>query len=140
MIGLDLRTIIFMSGILALLLSVVLLFLSFSNPKSIKGLALWAAAPAFSFAAALLLSWRGQIPDAASIVGANVLMLTGVVLFYWGTQRFFGLAPSYRRWLGVIVATIPFLVWYGLLEPSFTARVMLMTGLWFCLTCLQFRL
>jgi len=137
MIGLDLRTIIFMSGILALLLSVVLLFLSFSNPKSITGLTLWAAAPAFSFAAALLLSWRGQIPDAASIVGANVLMLTGVVLFYWGTQRFFGLAPSYRRWLGVIVATIPFLVWYGLLEPSFTARVMLMTGLWFGLTCLM---
>lgn len=137
MIGLDLRTIIFMSGILALLLSVVLLFLSFSNPKSITGLTLWGAAPAFAFASALLLSWRGQIPDVASIVGANVLMLTSVVLFYWGTQRFFGLAPSYKRWLGVIVATIPFMVWYGLLEPSFTARIMLMTGLWFCLTCLM---
>lgn len=136
MIGLDLRTIIIMSGILALMLSVVLLFLRFSNPKSIQGLTLWALAPAFVFVATLLLGARGQIPDAVSIVGANVLLLTSVVFFYWGTQRFFGLAPSYRLWTAVLVATIPFLLWSGLIEPNFTARVMLMTGLWFCLTCL----
>ena len=137
MIGLDLRTIIIMSGIQALLLAVVLLFLRFSNPKSIQGLTLWATAPVFAFVATVLLGRRGQIPDAVSIVGANVLLLTGVVFFYWGTQRFFGLAPSYKRWLGVIVATVPVLVWYGLLEPSFPARVMLMSGLWFCVTCLM---
>jgi len=137
MIGLDLRTIIIMSGVLALLLSVVLLFLRFSNPKSIQGLTLWAVAPAFVFVATLLLGWRGQMPDPVSTIGANVLLLTSVVFFYWGTRRFFGLDPFYRRWLGVIAATIPLLLWYGVFEPSFTARVMLVTGLWFCLTCLM---
>jgi diguanylate cyclase (GGDEF)-like protein len=137
MIGLDLRTIIIMSGVLALLLSVVLLFLRFSNPKSIQGLTLWAVAPAFVFVATLLLGWRGQMPDPVSTIVANVLLLTSVVFFYWGTRRFFGLDPFYRRWLGVIAAIIPLLLWYGVFEPSFTARVMLVTGLWFCLTCLM---
>jgi diguanylate cyclase (GGDEF)-like protein len=137
MMGLDLRTIVIMSGFLGLLLSVVLLFLRFSNPQSIQGLTLWAVAPALAFVATLLLGMRGQIPDAVSIIGANVLLLTGVLFFYWGTQRFFRLAPSYRRWAGVIVVTMPFLVWFGLIETSFTARVMMMSGVWFCLTCLM---
>lgn len=76
MIGLDLRTVIIISGLLALMLSVVLLFLRFSDPKSI--------------------------------------------------QRFFGSEPSYRPWTAVVVATIPFLLWSGLIEPNFTARVLLL--------------
>lgn len=130
MIGLDLRTIIIMSGVLGLLLSVVMLSLRLSYPPSIKGLALWAAGPAFTFAATLLLGWRGQIPDAVSIIGANVLLLTGVSLFYLGTQRFFGLAASYRRWLGLVVATVPFLAWFSLVQPSFSARVLMVTAIW----------
>jgi diguanylate cyclase (GGDEF)-like protein len=137
MAGLDLRTIIFMSGILGLLLSVVLLFLRFCYPQPIKGLTLWAAAPAMAFVASMLLGARGQIPDVISIICANVLLLTSVALFYWGTQRFFGLAPSYRRWSLVIVATIPFMLWFGLIKPNFSARVMFMTGLWFYMACLM---
>lgn len=130
MIGLDLRTIIIMSGVLGLLLSVVLLFLRLSYPSSIKGLAFWAAGPALSFAAALLMGWRGHIPDSVSIIGANVGLLTGVAFFYFGTQRFFGQAASWKRWLGVIAVTVPFLAWFGLVHPSFTARVLLVTAIW----------
>jgi len=130
MIELDLRTIILMTGILGLLLSMVLLFLRLSYPPSIKGLTLWAAGPALSFAATVLLGWRGVIPDWVSIVGANVLLLMGVAFYYFGTQRFFGVAVSWRRWLGVILAAVPLLVWAGLIQPNFTARVLLVTALW----------
>jgi diguanylate cyclase (GGDEF)-like protein len=137
MIGLDLRTIIFISSVLGLQLSVVLLFLRLSYPPTIKGLTLWAAGPALASVAAWLLASRGQIPDAVSIVGANVLLLCGVFFFFWGTQRFFGLAPTYKRWTAVLVAMIPFLLWFGLIEPNFTARVMGMTAIWFCITSLM---
>jgi type IV secretory pathway TrbD component len=61
MISLDLRSIIIMNSILGLLVAVVLLFLRLSYPKSIKGLALWAAAPALVSVASLLLGLRGEI-------------------------------------------------------------------------------
>jgi diguanylate cyclase (GGDEF)-like protein len=136
MIGLDLRSIIILCSVMALLLSTVLLFLRFSYPKSVKGLALWAAAPAVVFVSALLAGLRGQIPDAFSIIAANVLLLTSLALFYFGTQQFFGFAPSYRRWLGVIVATVPVLAWFTLIQPSFTARVLLVTAVLLAMNCM----
>ena len=88
MMTLDLRSIIIMTGVLGLLFSVVFLFLRVSYPKSIRGLGFWAAAPALQCAAALLLGLRDVIPDLLSIVFANLMLLTGVAFFYFGTQRF----------------------------------------------------
>jgi len=130
MMGLDLRSIILMSGIMGLLLSVVMLFLRLSYPKSIRGLGWWAAAPVVSFVSALLFAMRGQIPDAVSVVAANFLLLTGVAMFYFGTRHFFGLAPAYLSRMGLILAALPVLAWYTLAEPSFTARVLIVSLLW----------
>ena len=130
MMGLDLRSIILMSGIMGLLLSVVMLFLRLSYPKSIRGLGWWAAAPVVSFVSTLLFSTRGQIPDVVSVVAANFLLLTGVAMFYFGTRHFFGLAPAYLSRMGLILAALPVLAWYTLADPSFTARVLIVSLLW----------
>jgi len=127
---LDLRSIILMGGIISLLLSVVLLSLRLSYPKFIRGLGWWAAAPAITFVAALLFAARGQIPDLVSVVAANGLLLTGVAMFYFGARHFFGLAPAYRSRMGLILAILPALTWYTLVEPSFTARVLIVSLLW----------
>lgn len=127
---LDLRSIILLSGIMGLLLSVVLLFLRLSYPKSIRGLGWWAAAPTASFVSTLLFAGRGQIPDLVSVVAANGLLLTGVAMFDFGARHFFGLAPAYRSRMGLILAILPVLTWYTLVEPSFTARVLIVSLLW----------
>jgi diguanylate cyclase (GGDEF)-like protein len=128
MISLDLRSVIILCSILAVLFSVVLLFLRLSYPRSIRGLGMWAAAPAAVSLSALLAGLRGQIPDMYSVVGANLLLLTGLAFFYFGTQQFFAKAASYGRWLSVIAGTAPALAWFTLVEPSFTARVLLVTA------------
>jgi len=130
MMGLDLRSVILMSGIMGVLLSVVMLFLRQSYPKSIRGLGFWAAAPVITFLSTLLLGARGDIPALYSIVGANLVLLTGVSLFHFGIQHFYGLKPSYGLWLGIIGATIPPLVWFSQFQPDFNARVMLVCSVW----------
>lgn len=130
MMGLDLRSIILMSGIIGLLLSVVMLFLRLSYPKSIQGLGWWAAAPAVSFVSTLLFAARGQIPDLLSVIAANGLLLTGIAMFYFGVRHFFGLAPAYLSRMGLILAILPLLAWYTLVEPSFTARVLIVSLVW----------
>lgn len=130
MMGLDPRSIILLSGVMGLLLAVVLLFLRLSYPKSIRGLGWWAAAPAVSFVSTLLFAARGQIPDLVSVVAANGLLLTGIAMFYFGARHFFGLAPAYRSRMGLILVVLPVLAWYTLVEPSFTARILIVSLLW----------
>jgi diguanylate cyclase (GGDEF)-like protein len=130
MFELDLRSITVMSGALALMVSVVLMFLRLSYPKSIRGLGLWSAAPALWCVASLFMSWRGLIPDELSVIAGNLLLLVGEACFYFGTQRFFGLNPLYKRWLGVLLVFTPLLIWFTWGQPSFTARTVLVTLVW----------
>ena len=130
MLNLDLRTIVVISGILALLLAVVMLLLRLSYPRSIKGLGYWVLAPLLVGLATFLLAARGRIPDLPSVVGANLSLLVGVLLFHFGTQRFFDLKPSYRLWVPVMLAVLPLLVWFSVIRPDFNARVMLVCMLW----------
>ncbi len=133
MLNLDLRTIILMSGILAVLLSVVMVFVRLSYPSSLRGLGYWAVAPMLVSAATFLFGARGQIPDVISVLGANVLLLAGVLMFHFGSQLFFDLRPTYRFWLLVLGAALLPLVWFTLIRPDFNARVQLVALLWACI-------
>ncbi len=130
MMGLDLRSVILMSGLLGVMLSVVMLFLRLSYPRTIRGLGLWSVAGLLSFSSTFLFGGRGVLPDLLSIVGANLLLLAGVAMFHFGLQRFFGLALSWRRWAGVLLLLAPTLAWYTLNEPDFNTRVVLVNAVW----------
>lgn len=125
MLNLDPRSIILLAGIMALLMSVVLFFLRRNYPPSIKGLTEWAAAPALIFISTLLLGARGIIPDFLSVVIGNLVLLIGITVLYFGTQRFFGVAPSVRFWSGAILAGAAVLVWTHVV-PHYGNRVMMM--------------
>lgn len=130
MLNLDLRTIIFMSGILAMLLSLVMLLVRLSYPRTLKGLGYWILAPLLVAASTFLFGLRGQIPDLLSIVGANVLLVEGILLIHFGSQLFFGLRPGYRIWYPLLALLLPVLVWFTLYEPNFNARVQLVCLSW----------
>jgi len=130
MLNLDLRTIILMSGILAILLAVVMLFVRLNHPKTLKGLGSWAVAPVLVSAATFLFGARGAIPDFISVLGANVLLLAGVLLFHFGSRQFFDLQPGYRFWLPIMLAALPPLVWFSVIQPDFNLRVQLVCFLW----------
>ncbi|WP_310450701.1 GGDEF domain-containing protein [Sulfuritalea sp.] len=125
MLNLDPRSIILLGGIMSMLMSVVLYFLRRNYPPSIGGLTEWATAPALIFVSTLLLGARGMIPDFLSVIVGNVILLVGLALLYFGSQRFFGLPPSLRLWGAVILAAAAVLVWTRV-ETHYGNRVLMM--------------
>lgn len=129
MFNLDVRSVILVSGALSLLMATVLYFLRRSFPSSIRGLGEWAAAPAIIFVATLLFGARGAIHDLFSVVLANLLLLGGSMLMYFGSQRFFNLAPSIRPWSALILLALLPLTWFALVQPHYGVRVAMVGGL-----------
>jgi diguanylate cyclase (GGDEF)-like protein len=130
MLSLDLRSLIIMSGIMSLMMAVVLAFMRMGYPRSIRGLGLWAGAPALVALSTLMFAGRGALPDAISILGANLMLLSGIALYYFGAERFYGRPISWRLWGGVLLALVPLLGWYTLVEPDYNVRVLLVSLTW----------
>ena len=129
MLGLDVRSVILIAGIMSLLMAVVLFFLRRNYPPSIKGLREWATAPVILFLATLLFGARGAIPDFFSIVIGNLFLLSGAVLLYFGSQQFLGFKPSVKFWAGVILLALTPLFWFSLVEPHYGIRIGITSGL-----------
>jgi diguanylate cyclase (GGDEF)-like protein len=138
--NLDPRTIILLAGTMGALMAVVLYFLRRNFPPTIKGLTEWSAAAAIIFVATALIGTRGTIPLFFSVVVANLSLLGGLSLLYFGSQRFFGLRPSVRLWGSLILATAPLLVWYTHVEPHYAMRVIIMAVFMVLLTLTHARL
>ncbi len=129
MLNLDPRTIYLLAGFMGGLMSVVLFFLRRSFPPTIKGLTEWTAAPAIMFVSILLLGARDAIPNFFSVVVANLALLAGLALLYFGSQRFLGRPRSVRLWSGLILAAAPVLVWYSQIEPHYGKRLLVVSFL-----------
>lgn len=122
------------------MMSLVLFFLRRNYPTSIQGLAEWSAAPFILFVSTLLAGGRGVLPDAVSIVLANMLLITGLYLFYRGTQRFHGQPPDLRLGIALVVFAGAWATWFGLVAPNYRARLLMINPLLALLFLLQVRL
>lgn len=140
MFSLDVRSVILISGILSLLMAMVLFFLRRSFPPSIRGLGEWVAATAVIFVATVLFGARGAIPDVFSVVLANLLLLGGTLLMYFGSQRFFNQSPSYRLWSTLLLLALPALTWFALVQPHYGVRVAVVGALMSLLSLFHARL
>ncbi|MCX7148172.1 MAG: GGDEF domain-containing protein [Rhodocyclales bacterium] len=137
--SIDPRTVILLAGIMGGLMSVVLFFMRRNYPPTIRGLGEWASASALIFVSTMLLGARDAIPDLFSVVAGNMLLLAGLALFHVGSQRFFGQPPWTRPWAGLILASLPAMVWYTNVEPHYGIRVLLMSLIMILLTAAHAR-
>ncbi|MBN8475468.1 GGDEF domain-containing protein [Sulfuritalea sp.] len=132
--SIDPRTVILLAGVMGGMMSLVLFFMRRNYPTAIAGLGEWAAAAGLIFVSTLLLGARGAISDLLSVVGGNTLLLAGLALFHIGSQRFIGLRPWKRIWAGLILSSLPVMLWYTLVEPHYGVRVFTMSLLMAVLT------
>jgi diguanylate cyclase (GGDEF)-like protein len=126
-VSIDPRTVVLLAGIMGGMMAMVLLFMRRNYPANIRGLGEWATASALIFVSTLLLGARNLIPDLFSVVAGNLLLLTGLALFHVGSQNFLGRPPSTRLWAGLILASLPLLLWYTHVEPHYGIRVLTMS-------------
>ncbi len=125
----DPRTIIVMASVMSLMMGGVMFFLRRIYPLNIHGLLHWAIAPLTCCISTALFAARGLIPDLISSAGSNMILLSGAALFYWGSQRFHDIAPSYRFWVAVLAACAPAFVWFIAVDPQYEVRVVLFTAI-----------
>jgi diguanylate cyclase (GGDEF)-like protein len=92
----DLRTILLMSSVMPGLTALVMFSMGRSFPKNIRGVGNWACGALLISVAAILLALRGGIPDWLSIMGGNCGLILSTGLWLVGSERFFGLPPSWR--------------------------------------------
>lgn len=119
MLNIDLRSVVILAAIMAMLMAGIVFLLRRSFPSSIKGLSAWAQGCALACVAALLIAARGVLPDFVSMVGANLLLLVGLLFMHAGLQRVLGLLVKLAPWLWMLAVSAPILVWLVLIEPNY---------------------
>ncbi|SAK51732.1 diguanylate cyclase [Caballeronia hypogeia] len=92
----DLRTILLMSAVMPGLVALVMSSMRRNFPRNIRGVGLWALGALLESLAVIVLSLRGSVPDWLSIIAGNVFLIGGIGIWLAGSQRFYGLRPSWR--------------------------------------------
>jgi len=96
---LEMKTVVFTYVVINAVISFILFLLFKQNRKRYAGISFWLADYVLQTAGQMLIFMRGIIPDFISMVISNTLIISGILLFYLGLRRFFGVrgrqAPYY---------------------------------------------
>ncbi|MCP3018368.1 GGDEF domain-containing protein [Cupriavidus basilensis] len=128
MLNLDLRSMTAMTGMINIALGFVLLAFRRAYPASIKGLLPWALAPLLCALSTAFYAMDGHWPAVLVALGGNALLLSGCALFYFGSQRFYGVPCTWKRWLALGIGCLAGITWFLLVHPDYRIRVLLLTA------------
>jgi diguanylate cyclase (GGDEF)-like protein len=129
MTGIDPRTVFLLVGVLSGFMAMILYALRRTYPPTIQGLGEWAMAFVLVSVASLLGMGMGRLHSLLSMNLPRLLLPAGLLIAYVGTQRFFGAAPRYRRWIVAITMAMALHLLFTYGYPSFIARQSVATAL-----------
>ncbi len=125
---LDIRTLAFVSGIIALVLSLCLFFI-YATRKTYPGFRQWTIAALFNFAGMLLISLRGVIPDFFTIVAANTFIAVYFIFILLGLIDFAEVKDSLRIYFSLLAFTFLMFIYFTYYSPSVNARIAVISGI-----------
>jgi len=134
---LDMRTVIFSYVISNAICAAVMTFLWLQNRKQIVGVGFWVADFLMQFAAVLLIALRGMVPDFASMVVSNSLVIGGTILLYIGLERYSGKpGPQIQNYI-MLALFFSVQSYFSLAQPNMSVRnINISLGLLFiCAQC-----
>jgi len=118
-----------LSGLLALLMSLVLIFMRRSYPRHLRqGLGLLASAPLLWCGSTVLFGLRGHLPELFTVVLANEILMGGVLAYHVGNQLFFTGQARWKGWTLAVLACLPLMIWFTWVIPSYDVRLALFTS------------
>jgi diguanylate cyclase (GGDEF)-like protein len=125
---LDIRTLLAMVGAVGLVNAAAWLRWSRRHAE-FSGLAFFAGANAALAFGMYLVSMRGELPELATTVMANLVTLCGLLLNHEGLRRFAGKPwPAWRSPLWLLLPLGAGSAWYTVVDPSVHARILVFTG------------
>jgi signal transduction histidine kinase len=125
-VELDIRTLAFIAMLSSIVQAVAFCSLSLVSGRG-RGTAIWAAGGIASAVGFVLLGYRAVIPDFASIVVANTLIVVAHACYFQGLQIYTKRKPNY--WLsGTIVSIQAMLfVYFSAIAPDVNARIIVLS-------------
>ncbi len=118
---LDMRTLIFVSGITSLILFACMFYIR-RKQKTYDGFLHWVFAALSNAVGMLLLSQRDILPDFFSVIVGNALLLFSIVLINTGLSRFSGTRPAYNFYAGSMILFISLYLYLTYSMPSLSYR------------------
>lgn len=122
MIFLDMRTIIFSYVLTNIVCLFVIILLWLQTRKRFTGNAFWVFDFFFQTLALVLIVLRGSIPDWASMVVANILVMIGALLGYVGLLRFAGKKSGQIHNYIILTLLLMVHVYFSLVQPDLAIR------------------
>lgn len=126
--SLDVRTLSFVISIIGLVLCFCMLYV-FATRKTYGGFMHWTAASILLGGAMGLVSYRNILPDFASILVANLLIVAGIGLVARGLELFTGKKPN--NWLFISISAVAVVVFpcFTFYAPSVNARIISLSAI-----------
>ncbi len=121
-LNIDIRTVLLSYIISNAICLVVMVALWRQHGRQSPGLGFWLADYAMHFAAVLLITLRGVIPDFTSIIVANALEMGGLIFLYIGLERYLGARSSQVHNAVLYVVFISIHTFFTFVQPSLQAR------------------
>jgi PAS domain S-box-containing protein len=118
----DMKTVIFSYAISNAICVIVIASLWIYNRRRFMGLGFWLVDFAMQFAAVILASLRGYLPDLLSMTLSNTLAIGGTILLFIGLERFVGKRGTQIHNVVLLAIFISAHAWFTVIHPSLDAR------------------
>jgi diguanylate cyclase (GGDEF)-like protein len=125
--SLDIKTIIFLTAISALVMSVTM-FVTAANYPQIKGIRRWAIACGLQGVGWGLLGMRGELHEVFSVFAANILIVSSAAIFYLAIASFKELDSHNFAFSGFLLVFLLIFTFFTFYQPNFAARSMITAG------------
>ena len=119
---LDMRTVVFSSVIINIICTLLVVSLWQQSRIRFAGTFFWVLDFAFQTTGLILIILRGLIPDWASMVLSNTLIVTGALLGYIGLQMFLGKKGTQVHNYILVAIFIGIHSYFALVKPDLAAR------------------
>lgn len=119
---LDFKTVLFISVLINIICTFIIILLWYYNNKRFAGTTYWVIDWLMQTIAMILLIMRGAIPDWISIVLANTIVLTGAIICYIGLERFTGKKSIQIHNYILLLIFIIVHTYFTFFEPSLAFR------------------
>ena len=126
--GIDPRSFIVISTFLSALCGFVCFILRNSIPRDIKGLNFWGTACMVMVLSSLLFASRASVDILFSSFGANVAVVTGIVLMYCSIRQFCRRRISPSLYVGIPVTAAILLIWPTFIFDSYRLRIIIVSA------------
>lgn len=130
---LDLKTILLINVLLSFISTLIFISLWLNARRVFKGISLWFIGMGLQAAGSLLIVLRGNISDLFSIVMANVLILSGILIFYIGFRKFMGRPGSQVHNYVLIIASGIFFYYFTFINSNLPGRTIVLAAVFLAL-------